>query len=104
MNAASPSVGALRARFGDAIERHAVSCGDTIVYVSRERAHEVLVRARYQRVHQLDHRDLRAERVVHRRHLEPDDAAADDQQALRHPAELERAGRIDDARIGGNER
>lgn len=42
MSVASPSVGALRARFGDAVERHAVSCGDTIVYVSRPRAHEVL--------------------------------------------------------------
>ncbi|MEO8201500.1 MAG: NADH-quinone oxidoreductase subunit C [Gemmatimonadota bacterium] len=38
----SPSVGALRSKFGSAIERHLVSCGDTIVYVSRERAHEVL--------------------------------------------------------------
>jgi len=38
----SPSAGALRAEFGDAIVRHAVSCGDTIVYVGRERAHDVL--------------------------------------------------------------
>ncbi len=38
----SSSVAALRAQFGTAIERHAVSCGDTIVYVSRESAHEVL--------------------------------------------------------------
>jgi NADH-quinone oxidoreductase subunit C len=38
----SPSVRALRARFGDAIVRHAVSCGDTIVYVRRERAYEIL--------------------------------------------------------------
>ena len=42
MNAASPSVGALRARFGEAIQRHVVSCGDTIVYVSRAQAHDVL--------------------------------------------------------------
>jgi len=40
--APSPSVAALRAQFGDAIVRHAVSCGDTIVYVRRERAHDVL--------------------------------------------------------------
>jgi len=33
----SPSVAALRAEFGPAIERHLVSCGDTIVYVARER-------------------------------------------------------------------
>ena len=38
----SPSVGPLRAQFGDAIARHAVSCGDTIVYVRRERLHDVL--------------------------------------------------------------
>jgi NADH-quinone oxidoreductase subunit C len=38
----SPSVAPLRAAFGDAIVRHLVSCGDTIVYVHRERAHDVL--------------------------------------------------------------
>ena len=38
----SPSVPALRAEFGPAIERHLVSCGDTIVYTSRARSHEVL--------------------------------------------------------------
>ena len=40
--ALSPSVPALRAEFGPAIERHLVSCGDTIVYVSRARSHDVL--------------------------------------------------------------
>lgn len=38
----SPSVDALRTRFGGAVGRHLVSCGDTIVYVSRERLHEIL--------------------------------------------------------------
>jgi NADH-quinone oxidoreductase subunit C len=38
----SPSVAPLRAAFGDAIVRHLVSCGDTIVYVHRDRAHDVL--------------------------------------------------------------
>jgi NADH-quinone oxidoreductase subunit C len=38
----SSSIAALREKFGSAIERHQVSCGDTIVFVSRERAHEVL--------------------------------------------------------------
>jgi NADH-quinone oxidoreductase subunit C len=38
----SPSGAALRASFGDAIERVVVSCGDTIVYVSRGRAHDAL--------------------------------------------------------------
>jgi NADH-quinone oxidoreductase subunit C len=39
---ASPSVAALRTRFGGAILRHEVSCGDTIVYVAPDRAHEIL--------------------------------------------------------------
>jgi NADH-quinone oxidoreductase subunit C len=38
----SPSVAALRARFGEVIGRHDVSCGDTIVYVAAARVHEVL--------------------------------------------------------------
>ncbi len=38
----SPSVPPLRARFGTAIRRHQVSCGDTIVYVDPARAHEIL--------------------------------------------------------------
>lgn len=40
--AASPTVAALEARFADAILRHDVSCGDTIVYVATSRSHEVL--------------------------------------------------------------
>ena len=42
MSAASPSVAPLRAEFGAAVTRHLVSCGDTIVYVDRERVHDVL--------------------------------------------------------------
>ncbi len=38
----APSVAALRGEFGPAIERDVVSCGDTIVYVSRARAHDIL--------------------------------------------------------------
>ena len=38
----SPSVATLRTRFGDAIGRSLVSCGDTIVYVDRDRAHAIL--------------------------------------------------------------
>src|ERR1044071_7875853 len=33
---------ALTSRFGEAIVRTGVSCGDTIVWVERDRAHEVL--------------------------------------------------------------
>jgi NADH-quinone oxidoreductase subunit C len=42
MSAPSLTVPALRAEFGPAIERHLVSCGDTIVYLARERAHDIL--------------------------------------------------------------
>ncbi len=42
MSALSPSVAALRAEFGAAVERALVSCGDTIVYLSRSRAHDAL--------------------------------------------------------------
>jgi NADH-quinone oxidoreductase subunit C len=42
MSSPSSSVAALRAEFGSAIERHLVSCGDTIVYLSRERVHDIL--------------------------------------------------------------
>ena len=38
----SPSAGALRAHFGDAVTQALTSCGDTIVYVTRDRAHEIL--------------------------------------------------------------
>jgi NADH-quinone oxidoreductase subunit C len=38
----SPSIAALRSEFGTAIERHLVSSGQTIVYVSRDRSHDVL--------------------------------------------------------------
>lgn len=42
MTSLSPSVPALRAEFGSAIERHFVSCGQTVVYVDRDRSHDVL--------------------------------------------------------------
>jgi NADH-quinone oxidoreductase subunit C len=42
MTAESPSVKALKVAFGGAILRSAVVCGDTIVYLARDRAHEVL--------------------------------------------------------------
>ena len=42
MSALSPSVTALQARFGRAVLRSELSCGDTIVYVTREAAHDVL--------------------------------------------------------------
>ena len=42
MTSLSPSVSALRSEFGVAVERHLVSSGQTIVYVSRDRSHDVL--------------------------------------------------------------
>jgi NADH-quinone oxidoreductase subunit C len=42
MTTVSPSVAALRAEFGEAIGRHQVSCGDTVVYVDRHRSHDIL--------------------------------------------------------------
>ena len=42
MTPLSPSVPALQAEFGDAVERSLVSSGDSIVYVARERSHDVL--------------------------------------------------------------
>ena len=43
MSQLSPTVPALRTAFGDAVERALVSCGDTIVYVRNDSAHDVLV-------------------------------------------------------------
>src|SRR5215213_10321899 len=40
--AVSPSVASLRSAFGSAIERHFVSSGQTAVYISRDRSHDVL--------------------------------------------------------------
>jgi NADH-quinone oxidoreductase subunit C len=42
MSQLSSSVAALRTAFGDAVARALVSCGDSIVYVRPERAHDVL--------------------------------------------------------------
>ena len=42
MSTLSPSVASLRTEFGGAIVRHLVSCGDTVVYVHRDRSHDVL--------------------------------------------------------------
>jgi len=37
----NPSAGTLRAHFGASVGRSAVVCGDTIVHVARDRAHEI---------------------------------------------------------------
>jgi NADH-quinone oxidoreductase subunit C len=38
----SPSVPAIRSEFGPSVERHLVSSGQTVVYVTRDRSHDVL--------------------------------------------------------------
>ena len=42
MTGVSPSMEPLRAEFGPGIVRHLESCGDAVVYVARDRAHDVL--------------------------------------------------------------
>jgi NADH-quinone oxidoreductase subunit C len=42
MSAPSPTLAALRTEFGSAIGRHLVSSGQTVVFVERDRSHDVL--------------------------------------------------------------
>jgi hypothetical protein len=63
-----------------------------------ERSNQIGVAARHQTVREFDDCYFDAESVVHRGHLQSDDAAADDEQAFRQ-IELERTGRVDDAWI-----
>jgi NADH-quinone oxidoreductase subunit C len=55
MSTVSPSIAPLRVEFGDAIERDTVSCGDTIVYVARDRSHDVLAWLKDQPAQQFDY-------------------------------------------------
>ncbi len=64
-----------------------------------ERLDEVAVGAGDKPVEELDDGDLGAERVVHARHLEADDAPADHEHPLRNGRQFERAGRVDEARV-----
>ena len=64
-----------------------------------QRLHQVLVGARHQLVHELDHGHFGAQRAVHRRHFQADDAAADHQQALGNIRQFQRAGGVDDALV-----
>jgi hypothetical protein len=59
-----------------------------------ERLDQVGVGARHQLVQQFDDGDFAAERAIHRRHFQADDAAADDEQGLRNVGQLKRIGRI----------
>ncbi len=59
----------------------------------------VAVGALHQAVHHFDHVDAGAQRGVDGGHFQADDAAAHDQHLLRHEAQFQRAGRVDDARV-----
>jgi hypothetical protein len=67
-------------------------------------AHQIAVGSRHQDLEHLHHIDSRAEGRIDGCHLEPDDAATDDQHPLRHLRQFECAGRVDDPRIIGKER
>ena len=60
-----------------------------------QRLDHVLVGAGDDLVHQLDHGDLGAERVIDAGHFQPDDAAAQHQHLLGDLVQFQRAGRID---------
>mmetsp|Transcript_69592 Transcript_69592/g.163617 ORF Transcript_69592/g.163617 Transcript_69592/m.163617 type:complete len:553 (+) Transcript_69592:4046-5704(+) len=60
---------------------------------------EIAVRASHQRGQHFDDVQARAQRGVHRAHFEADDAAADDEHLLGLDLHLQRAGRVDDARV-----
>ena len=60
---------------------------------------EVPVGAGDDLIHPLDHGDLAAEGGVDGGHLQADDAAAEDEQALGDGGEGERAGGVEDARV-----
>ena len=59
---------------------------------------EIAIRAGQQSARHFDDRDLRAERGVDRAELEADVAAADDEQRLRDVGQIERGGRVHQAR------
>ena len=56
------------------------------VFIFCQTLHQVAVGALHQAVEHLDHVQARAQRRIHRAHLQADDAAAEDQHALRVPA------------------
>ncbi len=64
-----------------------------------EDVHEIAIGAGQQARRHFDDGDGAAERRVHRSELEPDVAAADDEQRLRDVGQIERAGGIHHARI-----
>ncbi len=86
---------------GPGLQHHVVEAGGIELLPYRD---QVPVRTEHEAVQHLDHVQPRAEARVHRTHFQADDPAADHQHALGHGLERERAGRIYDARILGQER
>src|SRR5437016_2712357 len=64
-----------------------------------ERPHQIRIASRHQLRGELDDAHAHPEGVEYARHLEPDDAAADDQQPAGEGRQLEGVGRIENARI-----
>ena len=81
-----------------------VDRGVALLDAALQRPDEVAVGPGHEPVEGLDDRDLRAEGVVDRRHLQADDPAADDQQPAGDVLQRERARAVDDARVVGQER
>ena len=67
-------------------------------------ADEVAVRPRHQAVEHLDDVEARAERRVDGAHLQADDAPADHQHPLGDLLQFQRAGRVENPRVLGDER
>jgi hypothetical protein len=65
---------------------------------------EIPVCSRHEHVQHFHHVQPRAQRRVDGAHLQPDDPAAYDEQAIGPQGQLQGSGRIDDARILGQER
>jgi hypothetical protein len=66
-----------------------------------QRPHQIRIAPRHQGLSELDQAHAGAERIVDAGHLQPDDAAADDEQCAGELRQLERAAGIKDARILG---
>src|SRR5690606_22613548 len=78
------------------LEHHVVEAGriDLLPHLD-----QIAVGTLHQAVEHLDDVDARAQRGIHRGHLQPDDATADYQHALGHRLQFQRAGGVHHARV-----
>ncbi len=72
---------------------------ETLFHALLQWAHQIAVAALNQAVGEFDDADFAAEGVIYGTHFQTDDAAADDQDALRDVGQRQRAGGIHDARV-----